>query len=67
MVKLIIWDDGMNFFTKVEDIERVYRDFANFPVSFAVIPCVLDVSTVGVCSDTKGNTEPKDIALNTID
>lgn len=66
MIKLAIRDDDMNFFTKVEDIEEVYKDFNGFPISFAVIPHVLDVSTKGACSDTKGNMEPKDIANNTI-
>ena len=27
MVQLVIRDDDMNFFTKVEDIEFVYKDF----------------------------------------
>lgn len=64
MVKLAIRDDDMNYFTKVEDIESVYRDFYNFPISFAVIPRVTDVSTVGACPDTKGNTEPRPITDN---
>lgn len=66
MIKLVIRDDDMNFFTKVEDIENLYKDFNGFPISFAVIPRVLDVSTKGACSDTKGNIKPKDIANNTI-
>lgn len=65
MIKIAIRDDDMNFFTRVEDIEYVYKDFAGFPVSFAVVPHVLDISTVGACPDTKGNKEPMDIALNT--
>lgn len=64
MVKLAIRDDDMNFFTKVEDIEYVYRDFNHFPISFAVIPKVMDVSTVGACPDTRGNSTPKDISAN---
>ena len=40
-VKLIIRDDDMNFFTKVEDIESVCSQIENFPISFAVIPCIL--------------------------
>ncbi len=59
MVNLAIRDDDMNFFTKVEDIEFVYRDFNNFPISFAVIPKVKDVSTVGACPDTRGNDIPR--------
>lgn len=64
MVKLIIRDDDTNFFTKLDDLEYVYRDFDGFPVSFAVIPEVLDVSTKGLCSDTKGNTVPRRIGEN---
>lgn len=64
MVKLAIRDDDMNFFTKVEDVEFVYRDFNNFPISFAVIPKVKDVSTKGACPDTRGNTGPKDVTMN---
>lgn len=47
MVKLAIRDDDANFFTKVEDIEFVYKDFEGFPISFAVVPHVMDVSTKG--------------------
>lgn len=64
MVKLAIRDDDMNFFTKVEDIELVYKDFGCFPISFAVIPSVLDVSTKGACPDTKGNTIPRYVGDN---
>lgn len=64
MVRLAIRDDDMNFFTKVEDIEFIYRDFNNFPISFAVIPKVKNVSTVGACSDTRGNTIPANITDN---
>lgn len=64
MVKLIIRDDDTNFFTKVEDLKNVYHDFNGFPVSFAVIPEVLDVSTKGACPDTKGNTIPRRIGEN---
>ena len=64
MVKLAIRDDDMNFFTKVEDIEEVYREIPDFPVSFAVIPTVTDVSTVGKCPDTRGNTEPRWVGDN---
>lgn len=63
-VKLIIRDDDMNFFTKVEDIESVYSKIENFPISFAVIPCVTDVSTTGNCPDTKGNETPQWVGGN---
>lgn len=65
MVKLAIRDDDMNFFTKVEDIEEVYREIPDFPVSYAVIPTVMDVSTQGRCPDTKGNQTPRWIGENT--
>lgn len=64
MIKLVIRDDDMNFFTKVEDLRMVYKDFGGFPVSYAVVPYVLDVSTKGSCPDTKGNTTPMDVADN---
>lgn len=64
MVKLIIRDDDLNFFTKVDDIKNIYKDFNNFPISYAVVPYVLDVSTKGTCSDTKGNTVPRNVADN---
>ncbi len=65
MVKLAIRDDDMNFFTKVEDVEKVYEDIPDFPISFAVIPTVTDVSTKGKCPDTKGNQTPRWIGENT--
>lgn len=64
MVKIAIRDDDTNFFTKVEDLEMVYREIPEFPVSFAVIPTVTDVSTVGACPDTKGNIEPRAVVEN---
>lgn len=64
MVKLAIRDDDANFFTQVKDLEFVYKDFGGFPISFAVVPHVMDVSTKGACSDTKGNTTRRDIDKN---
>lgn len=64
MIEIAIRDDDMNFFTKVEDLTKIYKDFNHFPISYAVIPRVLDVSTQGSCSDTNGNTTPQDIAYN---
>lgn len=64
MVKLAIRDDDMNFFTRVEDVERVYKDISFFPVSYAVIPQVMDVSTYGNCPDTKGNKTPRWVGDN---
>ena len=64
MVKIAIRDDDANFFTKVEDLQFVYKDFGDFPISYAVIPYVLDVSTKGNCPDTKGNVYPMDVAEN---
>lgn len=64
MVRLAIRDDDTNFFTKVEDLKFVYKDFNGFPISFAVIPSVLDVSSKGSCPDTKGNTTPRYVGDN---
>ena len=64
MVKLAIRDDDTNFFTKVEDLEKVYNEFNGFPISFAIVPHIMDVSTKGSCPDTKGNTVPRNIDEN---
>ena len=64
MVKLVIRDDDINFFTTVEDLEFVYRGFNGFPISYAVIPRVLDISTKGYCPETRGNSVPRDISEN---
>lgn len=64
MIKLIIRDDDLNYFTKVDDVEKIYSDISFFPISFAVIPMVMDVSTRGACSDTKGNKTPMWIGDN---
>ena len=66
MIQLAIRDDDMNFFTNVEDLEKVYSRFNKFPISYAVVPYVLDVSTRGACPDTKGNNIAKDVAENNI-
>lgn len=62
MVRLAIRDDDVNFFTKVNDLDSIYKQFNGFPISYAVIPYVTDV--LGGCPDTKGNNIPKDIANN---
>ena len=64
MVKLVLRDDDCNYFTKIKDIEDVYREIPFFPISFAVVPTVMDVSTIGACSDTKGNTVPRFLGDN---
>ncbi len=64
MVKLIIRDDDMNFFTKPEDVEGVYSSIPDFPVSFAVIPTVTNVSTYGRCPETRGNETPRWVGDN---
>lgn len=58
MIQLAIRDDDMNYFTQIDDIQSVYRDFNDFPVSFAIIPAVKDISTKGACPETKGNSTP---------
>lgn len=64
MVKIAIRDDDLNYFTKVKDLELLYEQISDFPISYAVIPTVTDVSTVGNCEDTKGNNIPKWIGDN---
>lgn len=64
MVELAIRDDDLNFFSKVEDLEFVYRTIDYCPVSYAVIPTVTDVSTIGSCKETRNNTTPKWIGDN---
>lgn len=59
MVKLALRDDDMNFFTKVEDIKNIYQNFNEFPISFAIVPAVKNVSARNLCPDTKNNSEPK--------
>lgn len=66
MIKLAIRDDDMNFFTNVEELEKIYGGFNNFPISYAVVPYVLDVSTRGACPDTKGNEIARDVAENKV-
>ena len=62
MVKLIIRDDDCNYFTRPEDIEKVYAELPGFPVSFAVVPTVTDC--YGGCPETKGNETPMPVGEN---
>lgn len=62
MVKLIIRDDDCNYFTRPEDIEKVYSELPGFPVSFAVVPTVTDC--YGGCPETKGNVTPMPVSEN---
>lgn len=57
MINLAIRDDDVNYFTSPNDLKLVYSNevFKDFPVSFAVIPFVKDVSTRGACPETRGN------------
>lgn len=64
MVKLVIRDDDLNYFSSVKDVERVYSAISTFPVSFAVIPAVTDVSTIGLCPETRGNKTPMYVGDN---
>ena len=61
-MKLIIRDDDCNFFTKPEDIQIAYSEIPDFPVSFAVVPMVIDV--IGGCPETKENTTPRWVGDN---
>lgn len=62
MVRLIIRDDDCNFFSRPEDLEKVYSSIDEFPISYAVVPVVIDV--LGGCPDTKGNLKPRPIGDN---
>ena len=64
MVKLILRDDDCNFFSNPKDIENVYGQLYDFPISFAIVPTVIDVSTIGACPETKGNLSPQYIGNN---
>ena len=64
MVYLAIRDDDLNFFSKVDDLNMVYGEISSFPISYAIIPTVTDVSTLGKCPDTKGNETPRWIGNN---
>ena len=61
-MKLVIRDDDTNFFTYPDDIEIAYTEIPDFPVSFAVVPMVVDV--IGGCPETKGNENPRFIGDN---
>ena len=56
--------DDLNYFSSVKDVERVYSAISTFPVSFAVIPAVTDVSTIGLCPETRGNKTPMYVGDN---
>lgn len=62
MVKLIIRDDDCNYFTRPQDLEAVYKDIPEFPVTFAVVPTITDCC--GGCPETKGNEVPRYIGDN---
>ena len=64
MVKIVIRDDDVCYFTEPDDLEFVYKDISLFPVSFAVVPKVTDLSTKGKCPETKGNQVPRYIGDN---
>lgn len=41
MLKIAIRDDDINYFTKVEEIEKAYKNIINkYPIGFAAIPFV---------------------------
>ena len=62
MIKLAIRDDDANYFTKVSDLESIYKELSFFPISFAVVPYVTDV--LGGCPDTFGNSTPRWVGDN---
>lgn len=61
-MKLIIRDDDCNYFTRPEDLESVYSQIPDFPVTFAVVPTVTDLN--GGCPETKGNKTPRSVGDN---
>ena len=49
MVQLLIRDDDLNYFNRPEDILKAYSRMPDLPISFACVPYVMDLSTVGNC------------------
>lgn len=66
MVKIVLRDDDVSYFTNPKDLELVYNDIDSFPISYAVVPHVTDLSTKGKCPETKGNTVPRFIGENDV-
>ena len=64
MVRLAIRDDDLNFFSSYEDVERVYAPIKDIPISFAIIPAVMDCNPEGLCAETKVNKTPEYIGNN---
>lgn len=61
-IRLIIRDDDASFFTKPDDLIKVYSLIPEFPVSFAVVPFI--VSAGEACPETKGNVTPRKVSEN---
>jgi len=40
MIKLAIRDDDVNFFTNPQDLDEIYQEISDFPISLAVVPFV---------------------------
>lgn len=53
-VKIAIRDDDANFFTKPSDLIKVYKEIPDFPISFAIIPYVVEA---GACPDVEINNK----------
>lgn len=66
MVQLLIRDDDLNYFNRPEDILKAYSRMPDLPISFACVPYVMDLSTVGNCPETNGNKIPRAIGENKV-
>lgn len=66
MVQIIIRDDDLNYFNCPEDIMRAYSRMPDLPISFASVPYVMDLSTVGNCPETNGNKIPRPLGDNMV-
>ena len=68
MIKIAIRDDDVNFFTKVKDLDEVYKNLKNFPISLAVVPFVAGDN--GACpesSNIDGKEHPIDQNIELIE
>ena len=60
-IRIAIRDDDVNFFTNPSDLERIYDRIKGFPVSYAVIPNVVEA---GACPDIIKDGEAHSIGDN---
>lgn len=60
-VKLVIRDDDANYFTNPSDLIKVYKEIPDFPISFAVVPSIVEA---GACPDVPHTGESHFIGEN---